>query len=74
MRESFLRLLQGMVLVAAMALISGCQVGQSGLQKFEIKAAGTNALCKDGALKLVSSLNKFSMPGARASIFEVEWL
>lgn len=65
MKESFLRYLEGMILVAAIALVSGCQVAQSELQKSEIKAAGTNAVCKDGELKLASSLTKIQHTGRK---------
>jgi hypothetical protein len=65
MRESFLRSLQGMVLVAAMALVSGCRSIQSELQKSEIKAASTNAVCKDGELRLSSTLKKATHEGRK---------
>ena len=48
----------------------GCRIAQSELQKSEIRAASTNAICKDGELSMKASLKKFSLSGIKG--FDLE--
>jgi hypothetical protein len=65
MKKLFPFAFQTLVLAAAVVLLSGCRIAQSELQRSEIKAAGTNAVCKDGEFKLSSSLTKVQRAGRK---------
>lgn len=54
-----------LLLLVTIGFFSGCRAAQSELQKSEIKAASTNAVCKDGELKLSSSLEKKAREGRK---------
>lgn len=64
MKRLFFLALQTMS-VAMLALVSGCRIAQSELQKSEIKAAGTNVVCKDGEFRLTSFLTKIQRAGRK---------
>lgn len=49
---------------------TGCRIAQSELQKSEITASNTNAISKDGELRMSASLKKFRVSGLKG--FDLE--
>ena len=58
------------LLSICVSVLTGCRIAQSELQKSEITAASTNAISKDGELRMSASLKKFKINGIKG--FDLE--